>query len=171
MYTEWRKRNSMSKYKRHRPFPPKTKKKKKMTGTFEACEWEMVGDRLAQDSGTWSGYAVGIFSHGRESRCCLQPRPTSHLLRNHSWLSPLTGVVSHPSSSLKYLIKLRMPCRKSILSGYHYLWARTCTGEGYCCPGNSPYAFFGWAAALGRNKDKTITSHFCCWGCINRSRP
>lgn len=41
------------------PSPPTWK----MTGTFQSCEWEKLGDRLAGDSGTRSGPAVWIFSH------------------------------------------------------------------------------------------------------------
>lgn len=75
------------------------KKKSKWQAHFEACEWEVVGDRLAQVSGIWSGSAVWNIFTWRVSCCCLQPRPTSHLLRNNSGLSQLTGGVSHPPSS------------------------------------------------------------------------
>lgn len=42
----------------------KGERKRKWQAHFEACEWEVVGDRLALVSGTRSRSAVGIFSHG-----------------------------------------------------------------------------------------------------------
>lgn len=59
-------------------FPTQKKKKgKKMKwrAHLEACEWEVVGDRLAPVSGIWSGSAVGIFSHGECAAAASNPSP------------------------------------------------------------------------------------------------
>lgn len=68
------------------PSPPT----QKMTGTFQSCEREKLGDWLAWDSGTRSGRAIRILFTWRGSRY-FPPRPTSHLLRTHSWVSELTA--------------------------------------------------------------------------------
>lgn len=51
-------KNSMFEPKRH-PSPTQ-----KMTGTFQSCEREELGDQLAGDPVAQSGPAVRIFSHG-----------------------------------------------------------------------------------------------------------
>lgn len=53
----------------------KSKGKTKWQAHFEACEWEVVGDRLARVSGIWSVSAVGIFSHGERAAAASNPGP------------------------------------------------------------------------------------------------
>lgn len=105
--TEWRKEQHVQVQ-----IPPsfptqkiKRKKKIKMTGTF----WSLWVRGCWRSTGTSFWHLIRICRWNiftwRVSCCCLQPRPTSHLLRNNSGLSQLTGGVSHPSSALTFLNK------------------------------------------------------------------
>lgn len=68
-------------------------------------EWVRGGWRSA-GAAFWHRIRIccwNIFT-GRASCYCLQPKPTSHLLRNNSGASQLTGGKSHLSSSFHYWI-------------------------------------------------------------------